>query len=452
MEGSLSSLPSIRSLDELEAEITELTGHFNAAEYRWLTLVAEFDRRNGWAAAGCASGAHWLNFKCGIAMGSAREKIRVAHALASLPLVSASMARGQVSYSKVRAITRVATPQNEDYFLSIALHGTATHVERLVQAYRRAKEAEELSREGRQQAGRSVSWIWDDDGSLVIKARLPADKGALFIKAIDAAVEEISTPNVPAGTPAWNRPSTEADEQPSRSARRADACVVLAESFLKHGAQALSGGERNQIVVHVDAETLRTSVAGQCEIEHGPSLSAETARRFSCDSSVVVVLENEKGEPLSVGRKTRSLPPALRRALNARDRGCRFPGCTHTRFVDAHHVKHWANGGETKPSNLVTLCSFHHCKVHEGGVMVEPLGAGAFRFIRPDGRSFDSPAPSSPSDWTQLTLSHQSNDIRIDRNTAVTQWRGERMDYGQALDVLFSRGRSTPDVPAGTSA
>jgi hypothetical protein len=114
----------------------------------------------------------------------------------------------------------------------------------------------------------------------------------------------------------------------------------LAESFLKHGAETLGGGERHQIVVHVDAETLRDSVAGRCEIENGPALPAETVRRLGCDCSVVMLVENPEGEPLNVGRKTRSIPPALRRALNSRDQGCRFPGCTHTRYVDAHHARH----------------------------------------------------------------------------------------------------------------
>ena len=172
-----------RPLAELEAEITELAGHLNAAQHRWLTLIAEFDRRQGWSDGACLSCAHWLNFKCGINLGAAREKVRVAHALESLPKISASMSRGEVSYSKVRAMTRVATAETEDYLLSIALHGTAHHVERLVQHFRRAQEAEELSREARQHAGRSLHYHFDDDGSLVVKARLPAEAGALLIKA-----------------------------------------------------------------------------------------------------------------------------------------------------------------------------------------------------------------------------------------------------------------------------
>jgi hypothetical protein len=433
-----SSETTLRPLAEIEAEITELTGHLNAAQYRWLMLVAEFDRRNGWSDGACHSCAHWLNFKCGIALGAAREKLRVAHALQSLPQVSAAMARGELSYSKVRAITRVAGPGTEEYLLSIALHGTAHHVERVVQGFRRAQEAEELSREARQQAGRSVSYLFDEEGSLVLKARLPAEIGALVIKALDAAMEESSS-HVPAGTSA---------ARPTRVAQRADALGVLAESFLKHGGEALTGGERHQIIVHVDAQTLRESTAGRCEIEAGPALPAETVRRLACDASVVALVEDERGEPLNVGRRTRSIPPALRRALRARDRGCRFPGCTHTRYVDAHHVRHWAHGGETRASNLVLLCRAHHRLVHEGGVRVQVLDDGAFRFVRPDGGVFEGPAPECRSSFqwteprgTQLALQHEASGIRIDRNTATTRWRGERMDYGLAVEVLLAQTR-----------
>jgi hypothetical protein len=230
--------------------------------------------------------------------------------------------------------------------------------------------------------------------------------------------------------------------------------AALAESFLKHGAETLSGGERHQIVVHVDAETLRDSVAGRCEIENGPSLPAETVRRLGCDCSVVMLVEDADGEPLSVGRKTRSIPPALRRALNSRDQGCRFPGCTHTRYVDAHHVQHWAHGGETKASNLVSLCSFHHRLVHEGGIHVEVLDDGAFRFVRPDGRAIDSAAAghTKPFDWHALAEQHRHGDIHITRDTAVTLWRGERMDYSLATEVLLAKSRRTRlDVSAETS-
>ena len=421
----------MRTIDELAADICTLAGHINSAHHRWLMLIAEFDRRKGWSDSATQSCAHWLNWKCGIAMGAAREKVRVARALENLPKLSAAMACGKLSYSKAREITRVASAETEDYLLMIAEHGTAQHVENLVRAYRRCQDAEELSREARQQQKRCVSFRYDDDGSLVLTCRLPAEAGALIMKALDVAVED-----VPAGT---------SPEPVPFSARRADALALVAESFLAHDVLDAPGTDRQQIVVHVAAETLRDRTAGCCEFEQGPSMAAETARRLSCDACVVALIEDDDGEPLNVGRKTRTISAPLRRLLNARDKGCRFPGCANSRYVDAHHIKHWANGGETKPSNLLSLCRFHHRALHEGGFCIEILDDGAFRFVSPNGAAVDSVMPGYTQplgDWKRLPAATHS---------AVTRWRGERMDYGLGVDVLMQQARRAKNVPAGTS-
>jgi hypothetical protein len=434
MEGPISSV----STPDLIDQITELAGHLNAAQARWLALIGEFDRRKAWAEWGVKSCAYWLNWKCGLDLGAAREKLRVAHALKRLPGIAESMALGKLSYSKVRAMTRVADPSNEEYFLNIALHGTASHVEKLVRSYRRVQESQELTREQRQFAGRELRWFHDDDGSLVIRARLPAEAGAVFLKALGAAEDCFPPKDVSA--------ETSLDPVQPRRALRADALAMIAESFLATGPQELNGGDRNQIVVHVDAGTLQHDHAGRCELDHGPAMAAETARRLSCDASLVTIIENGHGEPLNVGRKTRTIPPAIKRALNSRDKGCRFPGCSFTRYVDGHHVHHWANGGETRLSNLVTLCRFHHRQVHEGNVMVQVLDDGAFRFTRPDGRSFDSPAPKAV-DWNGLVAAQP---IRITPQTAVTRWTGEAFDAAQAVDWLLQRAERTRNVSAET--
>jgi hypothetical protein len=461
------------SIPQLRAQITELAGHLNAAHHRWLVLIAEFDRRQGWSDGATQSCAHWLNWQCGLDMGAAREKVRVAHALEKLPRISAAMERGALSYSKVRALSRVASEATDEYFLDIALHGTASHVEKLVRGYRRAQEAEELSREARQQASRSLGYYYNEDGSLVLRGCLPAEVGTLIIQALDAALQEpartegrSSAGRAGGGdkqqmdqSPATIYVSAETSDRPPLSARRADALGRIAETFLKHGPAVLNGGERHQIVVHVDAQTLREGVAGRCELEDGPSLAAETARRLACDASVVRIVENEQGEPLNVGRKSRIIPPAIRRALNARDRGCRFPGCSNTRYVDAHHVHHWAQGGETKLSNLALLCRFHHRQVHEGQVMIQTLYDGALRFLKPDGESFDSVAPGHTkplSDWRQLSATHRQQGIHINEGTESTLWRGESMDYGLAVEVLLQhakrRRNGSAESAQGTSA
>ncbi len=448
-----------QSLRDLEAQITELTGHLNAATYYWLTLIAEFDRREGWGGDGATpSCAHWLNWKCGIDLGAARERVRVAHALEKLPKISSAMREGRLSYSKVRAITRVASEATEEVFLQIAIYGTAHHVEKLVRVFRRAKEAEELSREAQQQERRGVMWFHEPDGSLVIKATLPAEAGALFIKALETAVaaapptRTTAEKDVAAETSPFITVRPEAVDRLAH--RRADALARIAESYLKHGDEELSAPERHQIVVHVDVQTLKNSTAGRCELEDGPSLPAETVRRLACDARLVTVLENEQGEPLNVGRKTRAISPALRCALNARDRGCRFPGCPNTRYVDAHHIRHWAHGGETKPSNLVSLCRFHHRQVHEGRVAIDILDDGALRFRKPSGESFESVAPEHTlplSSWREVVADNERRGLSIDARTATTRWMGDSMDYQIAIDSLLFRERRAARVSAETS-
>jgi Domain of unknown function (DUF222)/HNH endonuclease len=382
MDGATTTSSEPISVGVLAVEIIQLAGHLNSATRRWLGLLAEFDRRKGWAGTGALTCAHWMNLQWGVDLSTAHEKLRVAHALEKLPLIGAAMARGDLSYSKVRAVTRVADASNESEFLNIALHGTAQHVENAVRLRRHAQEAMELSREARQQVNRRMSYWFDEDGSMVMKIQMPAEVGAKVLKAIELGLEQMPLPEASA--------EASADLTPAVSARRVDALGIVAESFLCRGAEALCGGERHMITVHVDAETLKTRGAGRCEIEEGPSIAAETARRLACDASVVTITENERGEPLDIGRKSRSIPPGIQRALKSRDRGCRFPGCTHHRYVDGHHIRHWADGGETKLANLVLLCRFHHRLVHEGGATIKILDDGGLRFCKASGETLDN--------------------------------------------------------------
>ena len=236
-------------------------------------------------------------------------------------------------------------------------------------------------------------------------------------------------------------PAPEPADTPSQ--RRADALVRFAESWLAHGDRALAGGERQTLVVHVDAGSLVADRPGRSGLEDGPVLAAETVRRLGCDASLVAIVEDGQGRVLDVGRRTRSIPAAIGRALRARDGGCRYPGCTQQRFVEGHHIEHWAHGGATRLSNLVLLCRRHHRQLHEGGVRVQRLDDGALRFVDGLGRRIEAAPPQSGvSDW--IAAQHRQSGPPIDAGTAVGHWRGERLDLGLAVAGLCLQHAASP--------
>lgn len=411
------------SAARLGAEIAELCSYIYAAEHRLLTLVREFDEQEGWRQAGFLSCAHWLNFNCGIDMNTARERVRVAHALGHLPKIDARFASGALSYSKVRAMTRIADETNEDYLLSIAKHGTAHHVEKLVSKFRRVKRLRDVEAANTAHDNRQLHCHYDSEGCLVIKGRFPAEQGALVIKALEMAAEK--------------RFADEENEPEPIAARRADALAEVAEIYMNSEPVPNATGDRYQVVVHVSAET-----SAECpHIEDGPHVSAETSRRIGCDCSLLAIREDEDGQPLSIGRKTRSIPPAMRRALRIRDGGCKFPGCTHDKFVDGHHIRHWADGGATNLDNLVLLCRRHHHLVHEGGFTCEKTNGGEILFQ-------DEQRARLP-EWTAMpTIGEHDVNEWLDRNffengvepgACNAQWyAGDRMDWNLAVGNLFS--------------
>lgn len=450
------------TLAALEHEITELASHIHAATCRWLCLVAEYDRREGWASWSCRSCAHWVSWRCGVALIAAREHVRVARRLDSMPLVREAFAEGRLSYSKVRALTRVDGVEREAELLELAQHATASQLDRVVRAYRGVVAAEHTARGGRPE--RWLTWSHGDDGSLLVQGRLPAEEGALLIAAVEAAAIA-GSPNAPAGappsirsagrdTPAGAPPSvgTDARDTPagvpvvSAGEARADALLLVADSFLATGSADRSGGDRHQVVVHVDAPTLRSRERGErCELEDGAPLAAETARRLACDAAIVPLLERA-GKPIGVGRKTRSIPPALRRALAARDRGCRFPGCGARRLVDAHHIEHWADGGPTDLGNLVHLCRHHHRLLHEGGYAITRNAKGTLTFRRPDGRAIPV-CPTPPAG--RLTGIRARTERRQVAPDACVPLSGDRLDLHlgvQAMLTFAPPGAMAPGV------
>jgi hypothetical protein len=412
--------------NQLGAEITELCSYIYAAESRLLTLIREFDEKEYWASQGLCSCAHWLNFKCGIGMNAAREKVRVAHALAGLPKISEEFAKGKLSFSKVRAITRIADETNEDYLLMIAEHGTAHHVEKLVSKYRTAKRLQDADIANEQYKQREVTYIYDHDGCLVIKARLPAEQGALIVKALEMAMDKDFA----------DATKNTSEEREPIAARRADALAEVAETYMNNSESSGSTADRYQVIVHVGA-----AAGDDSHIEDGPGVTAVTSRRIACDSSIVTIKEDKNGEPLSIGRRSRSIPPPMRRALRVRDKGCRFPGCPNTRFVDGHHIRHWADGGETSLDNLVMLCRHHHHLVHEGGFVCERYSGGEIVFKDQREQVLDS-SPTMPGvaarDDVQQWIDREFFEADIDAETCTARWyAGERMDWHAAVGNLF---------------
>jgi hypothetical protein len=438
---------SLARAEALEREITDLCAQINAANYRLLQLIVALENEKPWAAWGLASCAHWLNWRCGIGLNAAREKVRVAHALVQLPGISKAFSRGELSFSKVRALTRIADSGNESELLHLARQATAAQFEKLVRGYRRVERLQENERATAQRASRGLIYFYDEDGSLVIHARLPADEGALVLQALEAAMDaqDAAASNAEPGDVTAVTPVTTGDNPESADVtavtpaaenrpaqRRADALTTMAQTTLRHGPDSQGGSERYQVVVHVTAETLAMDAAGRCELESGQRLATDTVRRIACDSSLLRITEDQAGNPLDIGRKTRVVSPALRRALQARDDGCRFPGCTHRHYIDAHHIEHWANGGETSVDNLVLLCRHHHHLVHEGGFGLERTADGHLRFTRPDGRVIDA-HPVLPASGSVDGL--RGNLQAVDASAWIIP--ADALDHGIAIEGLM---------------
>jgi hypothetical protein len=363
-----------RSIDELDAAICRLASRIHAETYQMLVLVREFDDRLGWTKWGFPSCAEWLSWRCGISLSAAREKVRTAHALRDLPRISLSFREGRLSYTKVRALTRVAALHDEDALVRYALDATAPQVEERCRQIRNVH-PDSVHDARRAWEARSLS-AWRDTarGTLCLRVELPIEVGELVMKAIEQALERAEVVAAVAET-----------SKSTFQGQQADALVAIARTYLEGGvtdsaAGSASSADRYQVVVHVDEAALHGGV-GRADVP------LETVRRLACDTSLVVVTEDERGAPLNVGRKQRVVSTPIRRALWSRDRHCTFPGCQRTRFVQAHHVDHWIDGGETGVDNLVLLCSYHHRLLHEGGYRIRRDYRGEHYFVRADGRA-----------------------------------------------------------------
>ncbi len=446
--------PRDDDLARLGERIAELAAGINAAESRMMALLADFDRRGGWKD-GFGSCAEWLAWKIGITIGPARERVRAARALENLPQTADALREGTISYAKVRALTRVATPASEAELLEFARAGSAARLERMVRMWKKLSRDEELTAEQARHRSRTFSMFVDGDGMYVVKGRLEPEVGAVLMRAVEAASDALFRREGGARAGAGIATSVRrdaGDARPEPKQRRADAVGLLAERALaagfgdselgdelktrshddgprddapqsedepqtrsreewqprsrteppaSRGVESGTRAERYQVMVHCDAATLAAEgEPGRSDLD-GIRVSAETSRRMACDAAVVAMVHAKDGSLLkdssllNVGRRTRTIPPHIRRALEERDRGCRFPGCG-CRFTEAHHVKHWADGGETSLRNTLLLCRRHHRAVHEGQVKVSVNGDGTVLFFTPSGKML-ADAPRKPT-------------------------------------------------------
>jgi hypothetical protein len=399
-----------RSIDDLDQAICRVASRINAVSYQLLVLVREFDDRMGWAKWSYPNCAEWLSWRCQISLSAAREKVRTAQALRDLPAISLAFSEGRLSYTKARALTRVAAEHGEDALLRYALDATAPQVEE------RCRQIRNVHPDSVRDAQRAWEARWLSAyrnaarGTLCLRLELPLEVGELVMQAIERAMER---EEIPDGV-AERSPSGFYNQQ-------ADALVAIVKTYLeggasKSGSEFSSTADRYQVVVHVDEAALHGG-AGRADAP------LETIKRLACDTSVVVVTEDERGTPLGISRKQRTVSTPIRRALLARDRHCTFPGCHRTRFVEAHHVDHWVDGGETSVGNLVLLCSYHHRLLHEGGYRIRRNQQGEYYFVRADGRAIPR-CGYRVDDYTDDVPEDPSMEVREPRG--VYRLRSER--------------------------
>src|SRR2546428_6209774 len=379
--------PEIEELERLGDEIAELSAHLEVANARLLDLIREFDARGGWGVQGARSCAHWLAWRLGRELTAAGGRRGTAAPLGDLPKLRHALARGELSYAKVRALPRVATAETEDRLLSFGKAGTAAHVERLVRGWRHVDRAAENREMRARQRTRTLQVYQADDGMVVVRGRLTPEVGAVLIQALNAARDRLyatARVNAPEGDP------------PLHGQQQADALGMIAEAALAHDLDPGPSGDRYQVVLHVDAPVLADpEQPGQSVLEDGQHVPPGPSQRLACDANRVVMAHDADGRTVEISARTRTIPPALRRVLQHRDRGCRFPGCGMP-FTQGHHIRHWAQGGPTTLLNLVLLCRRHHRSVHEDGFQMQRLANGELEFKRPNGWLIPEAPPLPP--------------------------------------------------------
>ena len=410
----------VLTLERLEAEIVSMAADLAAAEAQWIIWIAEYDRREGWGSWGCRSCAHWLSWKCGLSLHAARERLRVGHALAELPAISEAFVAGQVSYSKVRALTRVADETNEQQLLDLALCMTAAQVDKLAAACRRPDGDDEAVDA---MVKRSVTRVRVGDGITRIMIEVPDDSAEVLWAGIEARVEELVDDAV--GDSGGSRRDV-IDQRGGIAAVRADAIIDIAQTARTGDVDVDRDRDRRAGYLHLTLEADSHKDTEPLVTLNGWALANPVARRWLCDIDGSVLIENKIGIPVAEGSRQRIVPRAMRRKLARRDaHTCRFPHCETTHNLHAHHIQHWVHGGATSLDNLVMLCPYHHRLVHEGGWTITGHPNDQLTFKRPRG-DVHTHSPHTTTDPGAIPRRHRHNRLRPE---LICRWDGTRPIY-----------------------
>jgi hypothetical protein len=430
-------------VEELGSRIVGLAGRLAAATCRWLLLVADFDARDGCGRYGLASTVRWLTHYCGLSKRTAVEHVRVARALRAAPALAETFGTGRVSYSHVRAISRlveIASPKLIEELLELAQHSSIAQLEDVVRGLRTAGDPSAPSAPG--DSGdpggvepERVSQRWGSDSRWHASVQLDAEHGAAvqaMLKAI-AQAENIST--------------AQALVRMADLARHALTGIPAAPTEA-----AVLKSPDTSVVVHLDARQVPAGEGGArsrersgsergvwrrpfARLADGPGLSRAVAERLCCSGRIRTVVEGADGHVLDVGRERRLVTTRQLIALLQRDVGCAHPGCGSTAGLQAHHVQHWLYNGKTNMANLILLCAAHHMAIHHGEFSIEALGRERFRFRRADGAEYPTHVdPTTCTDASDGPVERDHADVAA--TAATTRWDGTRLDRAYATSGL----------------
>ena len=371
-------------LERLEAEISSMASRLAVATATWLVWIAAYDRRGGWASWGAKSCAHWLNWQCGVSPRSAREHVWVARKLDGLAKVRSVFLAGELSYSKVRAICRVAVPDNEAGLIEMAMKTTASQLDRVVAKMPKPDDDNDDGETSRC----DVAFKHNHDGTVTMTLTAPVAEMAAVKKGVQLASSAvIGREHVEGET------KTETIDRLGgmHAIRSNTACQMLA------GTSSPVRNVEPAVLIVADIEALNGNDPDAESTVESQLVDPEVVRRLCCDAKIQTALVDPGGAERATGSEQRIVPRRIRRLLLRRDHGmCQFPGCESEHRLHAHHVVHWANGGPTELWNLISVCDFHHHKVHEGGWNILPCIEG-FVFVDPNGQRFSVPILRLPT-------------------------------------------------------